>query len=158
MSGELVFRNHPPARAVDLRALRPMVRRLIQEHLQESLFELGIHFVAAPEMSRLNETFLRHAGSTDVITFDYSERTGSIGPALHGEIFICMDEARAQARRFRTSWQAEVARYIIHGVLHLRGLDDARPADRRKMKREEERLLGEMSRRFDLKKIARRKA
>ena len=40
---------------------------------------------------------------------------------LHGEIFICVDEAIPQAKEFRTSWQSEIVRYIVHGVLHLLG-------------------------------------
>ena len=47
---------------------------------------------------------------------------------LHGEIFICVDEAVWQARKFRTSWQSEIVRYLVHGVLHLLGHDDSRPA------------------------------
>jgi probable rRNA maturation factor len=69
-------------------------------------------------------------------------------------MFICIDDAMAQARQFRTSWQSELARYIIHGILHLRGFDDIRAADRRKMKREENRLLRETSRLFPLSKLA----
>jgi probable rRNA maturation factor len=58
-----------------------------------------------------------------------------------------------QARQFRTSWQSELVRYIIHGVLHLRGFDDIRPADRRKMKREENRLLRAAGRLFRLRNL-----
>ncbi len=103
-------------------------------------------------MSRINQTFLCHKGSTDVITFDYSE----LKTVLHGEIFICYDETILQARKFRTSWQSETARYLVHGVLHLRGFDDHRPVDRHKMKREENRLLRELTRRFPISKLARR--
>jgi ssRNA-specific RNase YbeY (16S rRNA maturation enzyme) len=49
-----------------------------------------------------------------------------------------------------------LARYVIHGVLHLRGFDDLRPADRRKMKREENRLLKEIARLFPLSKLGTR--
>jgi rRNA maturation RNase YbeY len=115
-------------------------------------------------MTALNETFLHHSGSTDVITFDYSDNVlpascRQIIPAgghkhIHGEIFICMDDARVQARQFRTSWPGELARYVIHGILHLRGFDDIRPADRRKMKREENRLLRNLARLFPLRNLA----
>ena len=74
-------------------------------------------------------------------------------PTLHGEIFICVDEAVSQARKFGVSWQSEVARYVIHGVLHLLGHDDLRAGARCKMKREENRLLRELSRRFALSKL-----
>jgi rRNA maturation RNase YbeY len=74
--------------------------------------------------------------------------------SLHGEIFVCMDEAVAQARRFRTSWQSELVRYIVHGILHLRGFDDRRAAPRARMKREENRLVRELAARFDFAAIS----
>ena len=115
-------------------------------------FELGITIVGAAEMTRLNETFLRHRGATDVLAFDYTERGQQ--NASSGEIFVCADEARGQAARFRTSWQRELVRYAVHGILHLGGYDDKRATSRRRMKREEDRLLKELSRRFDLSKLA----
>ena len=58
-----------------------------------------------------------------------------------------------QAARFRTTWPDELARYLIHGLLHLRGYTDTRPAARRRMKLAEDRLLRAMRRRFDLSKL-----
>jgi rRNA maturation RNase YbeY len=77
------------------------------------------------------------------------------GAGLHAEVFICTDEAVSQARRFRTSWPRELARYVIHALLHLRGYDDAHPAARRRMKRAEERLLKKVAGRFPLRKRGR---
>jgi probable rRNA maturation factor len=116
---------------------------LLRDLLGLQDFELDLHVVGAAEMTRLNETFLQHQGSTDVITFDHAEP----GEALHGEIFVCVDEALIQARRFRTTWQSELLRYVVHGVLHLCGYDDQEPAARRRMKRAENRWLRELERR-----------
>jgi len=81
------------------------------------------------------------------------------GPALlHGEIFICVEEAVRQARRFGTTWQSELVRYLVHGLLHLRGFDDSRVRERRRMKKEEDRLLRALTGRFELRKLALRKA
>jgi probable rRNA maturation factor len=66
-----------------------------------------------------------------------------------------VDEAIIQARRFRTSWPAELVRYLVHGVLHLRGFDDHTAADRRRMKTEENRLLRLLAGRFPLSQLAR---
>jgi probable rRNA maturation factor len=137
---------------VDTKLLRQIGNNLLRDLLSLEDFDLGISVVRAEEMTRINESFLRHKGSTDVITFDYSEPK----VPLHGELFICYDEALLQARRFHTSWQSEITRYLVHGVLHLRGFDDHRAADRRKMKREENRLLRELTRRFPISKLARR--
>ena len=145
--------NRQRTRAIDLRMLRRIVHTLLSELLQTGHAELGICLVASPEMTRVNEIFLRHVGSTDVITFDYSShgsRFTDHASGLHGEIFVCVDEAVIQARRFRTSWQSESVRYIVHGVLHLLGFDDARPAARQRMKCEENRLLRGLKRRFPL--------
>jgi probable rRNA maturation factor len=64
-----------------------------------------------------------------------------------------VDEAIAQARKYRCPWQSELARYVIHGALHLRGYDDKRAPSRSRMKREEERLLRLISSRFNLRKL-----
>jgi len=153
MSGTICLRNRQRTCRIDLRLFRRIVRQLISQHLQPQRFELCLHLVEAAEMTRLNEKFLRHRGSTDVIAFDYGN--ASEARALHGDVFICLDEAVAQARRFRTSWQSELVRYCVHALLHLKGLDDSKPARRRKMKQEENRLLRELSRLFDLRRLGR---
>lgn len=158
MSVNITIRNRQQTRPVAVRWMRQMAKTLVGELLQVGPVELGIFLVAAPEMTRVNETFLRHSGSTDVITFDYNEPsvlTAETSTTMHGEIFICVDEAIAQARRFRTTWQAEIMRYLIHGMLHLRGYNDAAPAARRKMKREENRLLRLLASRFPFGKLSR---
>jgi probable rRNA maturation factor len=152
MSGELCVSNRQRARPVDLRLLKRLIRDLLANLLLVETYDLTVHLVNEREMTQLNESILRHAGSTDVITLDYSEPGGP----LAGEIYICVNEALVQAARFRTTWQAEMARYLVHGLLHLRGYNDLRPAERRRMKREENRLLAQLSRRFDLRKLERR--
>jgi len=151
---ELVLRNRQRVRGVDLRQLRRIVGAMLERLLNLRDYELGVHLVGAREMATLNETFLGHDGSTDVITFDHSEADAE--PGLRGELFICLDDAVVQARQFGTTWEAEVIRYLVHGVLHLRGYDDLDPAARRKMRREENRLLEELGRRFDLSRLKRR--
>jgi probable rRNA maturation factor len=150
----LVLRSRQRVMRLNLRLLRQVTESALTQLLDVESYDLGIHIVAAPEMIRLNESFLHHAGSTDVITFNYANHV--FPTPLHGDIFICVDEAIIQSRRFRTTWQTEIVRYLVHGLLHLRGHDDARPAARRKMKREEERLLRELIRRFPLSKLSRK--
>ena len=125
---------------------------LLDEFLRTEVSELGIHILDAPSMARLNETFLQHEGPTDVITFDYTEGSGA--QILAGEIFICFDEAKRQARRFRVDWQNELVRYVVHGILHLCGHDDQKSADRARMKREESRLLKVLNERFTFAELA----
>lgn len=151
-----MVRNHQRACALEVSFLRQITRELLQEIFPQWEYQLGIHLVNQKEIIRLNETFLQHQGSTDVITFDY--RQPSEPGTLLGEIFICLDEALVQAARFGTSWQNEAVRYLVHGLLHLAGYDDQRPQARRKMKQAENRLLKRLAGRFTLSKIGRMRA
>ncbi len=153
MSCELHLRNRQRSRKLDLQLFRKILLTAL-DNLQVERFELGICIVADDEMTRLNETFLKHKGSTDVITFDYSSPATHHAALLYGEIFICFDEAVLQSKKFRTSWQSELIRYAVHGILHLLGHDDKRTTARVKMKREENKLLGNVASQFDLKKIS----
>ena len=163
--------SHQHTRKINLRLLKKITSALLTE-LEIEKVEIGICLVAASEMTRLNETFLKHKGSTDVIAFDYAAKVAQASrlpcssnkrpsssrdgcATFHGEIFICVDEAVLQARKFGTSWQSEVVRYIVHGVLHLIGFDDSSADARRRMKRVEGRLLGKLSRRFTLAQLSR---
>jgi len=181
MSGTLSVHNRQRLRRVNTPLLRRITHCILGEHLCIKGFDLAIHLVAAREMAHVNETFLQHEGSTDVITFDYTNKAGQASSLsriakhsakrqnitaaitdtsacldklethlLHGELLICLDEAVVQAHRFRTTWQSELVRYIIHGLLHLCGHDDLKPAARRQMKRAENRLLCKAARRFEI--------
>ena len=172
----LCLRNRQRDCPLDLRLLRRVLRFALERSLCASDYELCFHFVPALEMSNINEKFLDHIGPTDVITFNHGEgmragQTGSLrygrletcatarpepdDARLHGEIFICPEVAVAQAREFRTSWQEEIVRYCVHGVLHLRGYEDLRVADRRKMKREEDRVVNELRKQFAVARLRR---
>jgi probable rRNA maturation factor len=157
LSSSLVIRNRQRTVRVNTRLLRLAAETVLKELLKPAAFDVSVYILRASEMARLNENFLQHQGSTDVITFDYGDsslKSESSARCLHGEIFVCIDDAIVQARQFRTSWPSEIVRYIIHGLLHLRGFDDQKPIARRKMKREENRLLKETARLFPLSKLA----
>ena len=147
----LCFRNRQRDCPIDLRLLRRILRFALENLMKVSDDELCFHFVPAQEMAKVNEQFLDHIGPTDVITFNHSEN----GDRLHGEIFICPEVAVAHAREFGASWQEEIVRYCVHGLLHLRGYDDVRAADRRKMRREEDRLVKALTKQFALARLAR---
>jgi len=153
----LVIANRQRTKKINTRLLKQIVEGLFAE-LEITEAELGINLVGAREMTLVNETFLQHEGSTDVITFDHEEkRKAESGKRkkIHGELFVCVDVAIAQAKEFGSNWPAEVVRYIVHGVLHLLGHDDLEPALRRTMKREENRLVRLLARRFALAQLAR---
>ncbi len=144
--------NRQRTKKINARLLRQIVSALFDE-LKIAKAELGINLVGAKEMARVNWQFLQHEGSTDVVTFDHRDHASRIthhASPIHGELFICVDDAVAQAKEFRTSWQSEVVRYIVHGVLHLLGHDDLKPDLRRKMKRVENRLVRRLAKQFSL--------
>ncbi len=147
----LVLRNHDPTRKLDLRLLRRIFRTLLVEILDRTQFQLELHLVGSEEIARLNEAYIHHRGVTDVIAFDYRDPGDD---TLRGEIFVCLSEAIIQARRFRTTWQNEVVRYIVHGTLHLVGYDDLTAARRGVMKRAENAALRQLATRYDLPRLS----
>jgi rRNA maturation RNase YbeY len=140
--------NRQRARRVDRCQWRRLTRCLLEDLLGRRQYELGVHLVGAEEMARLNRQFLGHEGSTDVLSFNYQEDPAN--QKLHGEIYISVEDALESARRFRVGWPWEAARYLVHGILHLEGWQDSDPVSRRAMKRRENKLLKELSRRLDL--------
>ena len=155
----LQLANYQRNVSINLTLFRRIILSVLRELADYAQLDLAIHLVSAADIARLNETFLRHGGPTDVLAFDYrveqasslqSSPQASSLPSPTAEIFLCPDEAVRQARSFRTTWQTELTRYVIHGLLHLCGYDDSGSLARRRMKREEDRLLRQISAKFDL--------
>lgn len=91
---------------------------------------------------RINKRHLSHDYATDVIAFDY--RTPSRGKASAvrmGDLVVSAQMARQKARELRLPYREELARYLVHGTLHLLGYDDKRPAQYKKMHARQERIL-----------------
>lgn len=106
---------------------------------------LTVYLVDAKAMARVNKQHLGHEGSTDVITFPYPRLPDDPRATIRGELFVCVDDARAQARAFGCPWRQELLRYVVHGVLHLCGYDDLQPRPKRIMKRLENSLTRTLS-------------
>lgn len=143
MTRSLIFKNRQRARPVPVVELRKLTLAVLRNHLRCQNYELVVYLVGSAEMTRVNEHFLRHSGSTDVITFDYCDPANPND--LNGELFICVDEAVIQARQYHTTWKNEVIRYIVHGILHLLGFDDRTKAARRKMKTRENKIVAALT-------------
>jgi probable rRNA maturation factor len=102
---------------------------------------LSITFVGRAAMSELNRRYLGHLGPTDVISFGLG-RHGRRGPVV-GDIYICPEIARANARRQGVSSQEELLRLVVHGTLHTLGYNHPDGATRTEspMWRRQERIL-----------------
>jgi len=94
-----------------------------------SLNQIYVLVVSDRRMTALHNEFCRIPGSTDVLTFQ------------HGEIVISADTAATQARMFHTNVTAEIQLYVLHGLLHLAGFDDATPSKRRQMHQLQRKLM-----------------
>ncbi len=97
--------------------------------------ELNVVFVNHRRMIALNARYLRHRRTTDVIAFGYET------DPVEGDVFVNLDQARQQGKEYRVPFRAEVARLLIHGVLHLAGYDDTTAAKRGKMRKKEDAYL-----------------
>ena len=84
----------------------------------------------------VNRTYLNHDTYTDIITFDYVE-----GNVVSGDILISVERVRENATLFNSSFEQELQRVIIHGVLHLLGQADKSDEDAAEMRRKEESAL-----------------
>jgi probable rRNA maturation factor len=80
---------------------------------------VSVSFVGTRTMARLNETYLHHDGPTDVISFGMG-RDAPGAPAI-GDIYICPDVAKRNAKRHRIPIGQELARLVVHGALHVAG-------------------------------------
>lgn len=103
------------------------------------LRELSVVLVTNRRMSALHEQFMGIPGPTDVLTFPLEQ--DARGNILAGEIYLCVPEARRQAKARKIPMRLELLLYAIHGLLHLLGCDDRTDRDFARMHQMEDRLL-----------------
>ena len=107
---------------------------LVEKH---TLSFLNFIFCNDSYLLSMNEEYLQHHDFTDVITFSYAEQVSDI----EGDIFISIDRVRENALIFRTSFENELYRVMIHGVLHLLGYKDKSDSDQKIMREKENSYL-----------------
>ena len=98
--------------------------------------EIAYIFVDDEEILRVNREYLQHDYYTDIITFDYTE-----GDTISGDLFISLDTVRTNAEQFDKPYEEELHRVIIHGILHLCGINDKGPGERAIMEAAENKAL-----------------
>ncbi|MDR1699157.1 MAG: rRNA maturation RNase YbeY [Prevotellaceae bacterium] len=94
--------------------------------------EVAFIFCSDARILQINNEYLQHNYYTDIITFDYSEKD-----TISGDIFISLDTVRSNAGKFEQTYENELNRVIIHGILHLCGQQDKTPEERAEMTRKE---------------------
>ncbi|MEZ6093092.1 MAG: rRNA maturation RNase YbeY [Pirellulaceae bacterium] len=100
--------------------------------------EISIAVLGDSEIHELNRQFLQHDYPTDVLTFPDDRTTES---CLYGEIVVSSDTAQTNASELGVDPVGELLLYVVHGVLHLVGLDDHDPAKRMEMRKQEQLFL-----------------
>jgi rRNA maturation RNase YbeY len=101
--------------------------------------DLSFIFCNDEKILEVNQRYLQHDYFTDVITFD-----ASVDDIIHGDIFISIDTVASNATTYRVSFQQELYRVMIHGILHLCGFDDQTEAAQAVMRAEENKALSMM--------------
>jgi rRNA maturation RNase YbeY len=95
---------------------------------------------------RLNQEYLGHDYNTDVLSFSLREASGADGGGgkVEGEVYVDLDTAAERHDEFDTSFEREASRYVVHGVLHLLGYDDATADGQAAMRALEDQYLDEV--------------
>ncbi|MBQ8656818.1 MAG: rRNA maturation RNase YbeY [Prevotella sp.] len=111
------------------------IRRVAQTY-GKKVGEVGYLFCDDEKILEVNREYLQHDYYTDIITFDYCE-----GETLNGDLVISLDTVCSNAELFGKPYDEELHRVIIHGILHLCGLNDKGPGEREQMEAAENRAL-----------------
>ena len=102
--------------------------------LSENKKEGDINYIFCDDdfLIGINQQYLKHDTLTDIISFDYS-----VGNELHGDIFISVQRVRENATEFKVSFEEELLRVMVHGVLHYCGYKDKSAEDEKTMRQKE---------------------
>lgn len=115
----------------------------IQSIIEDHEFKLGeINYVFCNDtyLHKLNVEFLQHDTLTDIISFDYT-----LGKIINGDIYISVERVKENAQEFNTTFDDELHRVIIHGVLHYLGYKDKKEVEKTKMRNKENNCLKQLN-------------
>lgn len=116
------------ARSVDREQMTALVERVVHGE-NKTLRHVSIVCGDHDLVRRLNREYLDHDYNTDVLSFSLTEAPD----VVEGEVYVDLDTAMERHEEFGESFEKEAARYVVHGVLHLCGYDDATPEDKQRM-------------------------
>ncbi len=102
--------------------------------------ELNYIFCSDDYLHKINVDFLNHDTLTDIISFDYS-----VGKELHGDVYISVERVEDNAKDFDVSFEDELSRVMIHGILHYCGYKDKSEEDAKLMRSKEDYYLSTRS-------------
>ena len=111
------------------------IKRVVESN-KKTLGDITYIFCSDDEILRINRMYLNHDYYTDIITFDYSE-----GDELSGDMFISLETVTTNLEEFKTKYEDELRRVMIHGILHLCGYDDETTTEKSDMRIKEDEAL-----------------
>lgn len=121
--------------ALKRREVNAWIRAVAQKY-EKKVGDVAYIFCNDDRILEVNREYLQHDYYTDIITFDYTE-----GNRISGDLFISLDTVRTNAEQFGTAYEQELYRVIIHGILHLCGINDKGPGEREIMEAAENEAL-----------------
>lgn len=116
---------------IQKRKISQWIKSVVKKH-NYKIGDISYIFCSDEVILRVNREYLQHDYYTDIITFDYTE-----GNRISGDLFISLDTVKTNAEKFGTPYEEELHRVIIHGILHLCGIDDKGPGEREVMEQNE---------------------
>ena len=120
---------------LDQQQIRQWVARVAASY-DRHVGDINYVFVDDQRILEVNRQFLRHDYYTDIITFDYTQ-----GRTISGDLYISLDTVRSNAPLVGATYERELHRVVIHGVLHLCGINDKGPGEREIMEAAEDKAL-----------------
>jgi probable rRNA maturation factor len=133
--------NAHPTLVVNMNRLRSMVARVMNEEGRRGE-KVNIILATDGDLMDMNSRYLGRARPTDVLAFRMDRDEHQVlQDLIMGEIYISLDRAHQQAREYQVAFAGEIARLVIHGLLHLYGYDHEDDDDARLMKAKEEEFL-----------------
>jgi len=142
MEHEITISNRQKSLDISASSLRRLVEFVAEAEGRE-IDSIDVAIVDADEIASLNIRYLGKDEVTDVLSFDISEANS---PGISAQIVVCGDVAAEVGPRHNMSGDEELMLYIIHGLLHLMGYDDAEDELAKRMKRRQEQMLAEFNR------------
>lgn len=110
--------------------------KAVAETYGKKVGEIAYIFCSDEKILEVNRQYLQHDYYTDIITFDYTS-----GDKISGDLFISLDTVKTNSEAFNTPYNEELHRTIIHGILHLCGINDKGPGEREIMEANENKAL-----------------
>ncbi len=129
----------PPIRR---RSVSAWIKTVAQSY-GKKVGDIAYIFCNDEKILEVNQQYLQHDYYTDIITFDYCDDLAEMGitDTISGDMFISLDTVRTNAQGLGTDYSQELHRVIIHGILHLLGINDKGPGEREIMEAAENKAL-----------------